>query len=356
MDNRKRILVAPLNWGLGHATRCIPIIRALLNHGLEPVIASDGDALALLKKEFPMLCFVEFPSYKIQYAEKAKYFKLKMLWDTPVILKAIAAENRQTRELVEDLGVCGIISDNRLGVSSKKVPSVFITHQLNVLTGNTTWLSSKVHQIIIQKFDQCWVPDVKGEPNLSGRLGHLTKQNSNIKYIGALSRLNTLDNEKIYDLMVLISGPEPQRSMLESKLLEQLSHYTGEVIFIKGKIEAQQEVVRKNNVLLYNYMNTAQLEKALNQSKLVLSRSGYTTVLDLAKLGKQAFFIPTPGQYEQEYLAERLEQENLVPYCKQEDFELKMLDRVSAYKGLSAVDTELDLFPFFALFKGERKL
>src|SRR5690606_37833384 len=113
---------------------------------------------------------------------------------------------------------------------------------------------------------------------------------------------------------VLISGPEPQRSMLESKLLEQLSHYTGEVIFIKGKIEAQQEVVRKNNVLLYNYMNTAQLEKALNQSKLVLSRSGYTTVLDLAKLGKQAFFIPTPGQYEQEYLAERLEQENLVPY------------------------------------------
>src|SRR5690606_34426948 len=135
---------------------------------------------------------------------------------------------------------------------------------------------------------------------------------------GALSRLNTFDHEKIYDLMVLISGPEPQRSMLESKLLQQLSGFTGEVIFIKGKIEAQQEVVQNGNVLIYNYMNTAQLEKAFNQSKLVLSRSGYTTVLDLAKLGKRAFFIPTPGQYEQEYLAERLDQENLVPYCKQE--------------------------------------
>jgi len=353
MDNGKRILVAPLNWGLGHATRCIPIIRELLNHDLEPIIASDGDALALLKKEFPQLGFVEFPSYKIQYAEKARYFKLKMLWDTPKILKAIRAENRQTKQLVASLGVCGIISDNRLGVSCKKVPSVFITHQLNVLTGSTTWFSSKVHQKIIQKFDQCWVPDVEGTPNLSGRLGHLDKENPKVKYIGALSRLNALKDDKIFDLMVLISGPEPQRSMLESKLLKQVANFDGDVVFIKGKIEAQQEIIQKNNVLIYNYMNTEQLEKTINQSKLVLSRSGYTTVLDLAKLGKRAFFIPTPGQYEQEYLAKRLEQENLVPYCKQEDFELKMLDRASEFKGLSAITSELDISRFFGLFKGE---
>lgn len=353
MDNRKRILVAPLNWGLGHATRCIPIIRGLLDHDLEPIIASDGDALALLKKEFPQLSFVEFPSYNIQYAEKAKYFKLKMLWDTPKILKAIAAENRQTRQLVECLGICGIISDNRLGVSCKKVPCVFITHQLNVLTGTTTWFSSQVHQRIIKKFDECWVPDVKGEPNLSGRLGHLTRDKPAIKYIGALSRLNTLDEEKIYDLMVLISGPEPQRSMLETKVLKQLSGYAGEVIFIRGKIEAQQEITRKDRILIYNYMNTEQLEKAFNQSELVLSRSGYTTVLDLAKLGKRAFFIPTPGQYEQEYLAKRLEKQRLVPYCKQEDFDIEMLERVSDFKGLSAVDSELNLNSFFGLFQGK---
>lgn len=355
MENRKRILVAPLNWGLGHATRCIPIIRALLDQNLEPVIASDGDALALLKKEFPRLGFVEFPSYRIQYAEKARYFKLKMLWDTPKILKAIALEKKQTKQLVETLGICGIISDNRLGVSYSNVPSVFITHQLNVLTGTTTWISSKIHQEIIKKFDQCWVPDVAGDPNLSGKLGHLKNQNPKVKYIGAVSRLNTLENEKIYDLMVLISGPEPQRSMLEAKLLQQLSRYSGEVIFIKGKIEAKQEVIKKNNILLYNYMNTSQLEKAFNQSKLVLSRSGYTTILDLAKLGKRAFFIPTPGQYEQEYLAKRLEQEKLVPYCKQDDFELKMLDRVAGFRGLSAVDAELDLSAFFSLFKSERE-
>lgn len=356
MDNRKRILVAPLNWGLGHATRCIPIIRELLAQNLEPVIACDGDALALLKKEFPQLCFIEFPSYKIRYAEKARYFKLKMLWDSPKIFKAISAEKKQTEQLVTSLGISGIISDNRLGVSCKKVPSVFITHQLNVLTGNTTWFSSKIHQEIIKKFDQCWVPDVAGIPNLSGRLGHLKKQNPKVKYIGALSRFNYLKNDEIYDLMVLISGPEPQRSMLESKLLQQLAHYPGEVLFVQGKIEAKQKVVQKNNILRYNYMNTTELEKAFSQSKLVLSRSGYTTVMDLAKLGKAAFFIPTPGQYEQEYLAKRLEKANLVPFCEQDKFELSMLERVAGFRGLSEVGRELNLSTFLRFFKGEREL
>lgn len=353
MVNRKRILVAPLNWGLGHATRCIPIIKALIKHDMEPVIASDGVALGLLKKEFPELSFVEFPSYQIQYAQKAKYFKLKMLWDSPKILKAIKAEKEQTRQLVEAMDISGIISDNRLGVSSKKVPSVFITHQLNVLTGHTTWFSSKVHQEIIKKFDECWVPDVEGTPNLSGKLGHLKKEDPKVKYIGALSRLSKLDLEKAFDLMVLISGPEPQRSMLESKLMDQVSRFSGTVLFVKGKIEESQEIIQKDHVLIYNYMNTAQLEKALNQSKLVLSRSGYTTVLDLAKLGKHAFFIPTPGQYEQEYLAERLEQENLVPYCKQEDFELKQLERIPSFKGLSSIESNLNFDTFFGLFKGK---
>lgn len=353
MYNRKRILVAPLNWGLGHATRCIPVVRSLINHGFEPVIASDGDALALLKKEFGELSFVSFPSYEIQYAEKAKYFKLKMIWDSPKIIKAITQEKKQTEDLVESMGISGIISDNRLGVCSKKVPSVFITHQLNVLTGNTTWFSSKVHQKIIQKFDQCWVPDVEGTPNLSGKLGHLKKPDPKVKYIGPLSRLNRSKQEVIYDLMVLLSGPEPQRSILESKLLEQLGRYSGKVIFIRGKIESEQSVNKRNDLVIYNYMNSEQLEKTFNQSKLVLSRSGYTTVLDLAKLGKSAFFIPTPGQYEQEYLAERLEKENLVPYANQDDFELSMLSRMPSFKGLSAIESNLKLGDVFGLFKGE---
>lgn len=356
MTQKKRILVAPLNWGLGHATRCIPIVNALKKQGFEPVIASDGVALSLLAKEFPKEQFIELPSYQIEYAEKGKNFKLKLLWDSPKMLKAISAEKKLTKQLVKDLELDGIISDNRLGVYSKKVPSVFITHQLNVLTGNTTWLSSKIHQQIIKKFDACWVPDVEGTPNLTGKLGHLKKPLGNILYIGPLSRLHKKEAPKIYDLMVLLSGPEPQRTLLENHLLAETLKFKGEVLFVKGKVEPQQIMVKEGHLTIFNFMGSRELEIALNQSAMVLCRSGYTTVMDLAKLQKTAFFIPTPGQYEQEYLAKRLEKQGLVPYSNQESFKIEKLKKVPMYAGLKDFSTEIDFESLFALFKGEGKL
>ncbi|MFI2741317.1 glycosyltransferase [Zhouia sp. PK063] len=353
MGKNRRILVAPLNWGLGHATRCIPIIEALLAHNFTPVIASDGVALSLLRKEFPSLEAVELPSYKIEYAKEGKNFKLKMMWDSPKIMKAVKAEKLLIKQLIEDLKIDGIISDNRLGVRSKTIPSVFITHQLNVLTGNTTWFSSKMHQAIIKKYDECWVPDVAGKPNLTGKLGHLKKEKFPIKYIGPISRLQKKNLEKKYDLMVIISGPEPQRTLLENHLLNELPNFDGNVIFIRGKIQPEQQIQQHKNMKIYNFMNSAELETAFNQSEMVLSRSGYTTVMDLAKLEKKAFFIPTPGQYEQEYLAERLKKHEIVPYCSQEEFTVKKLKKVAIYKGLSAFTTELNFDNLFNLFQGK---
>lgn len=353
MSDKKRILVAPLNWGLGHATRCIPIIHALQDEDFEPVIASDGVALSLLKKEFPELEAHELPSYDIEYAKKGKNFKLKMIWDSPKMLTAITKERKAVDTMVEELKLDGVISDNRLGIQAKNVPSVFITHQLNVLTGNTTWLSSKIHQNIIKKYDECWVPDFKDKPNLSGKLGHLKKEKKNIKYIGPLSRLEKKDLPKVYDLMVILSGPEPQRTMLEEILLKELPHYNGKVLLVKGKIEDEQVRTETDNMVIYNYMGKEDLEKAFNESELILSRSGYTTVMDLAKLGKKAFFIPTPGQYEQEYLAKRLKKKGLVPYCKQDDFSIKKLDNISAYSGFGNLSFQLDFDSLFSLFKGE---
>lgn len=331
-------MIAPLNWGLGHATRCIPIVRALLEHGYIPILASDGSALALLEKEFPQLESVELPSYKINYAKKGSNFKLKMIWDSPKMIKAIAKEKRKTKVFVAELALDGIISDNRLGVYSKKVPCVFITHQLNVLTGNTSWMSSKVHQKIIRKFTACWVPDVEDKPNLSGKLGHLKKKLPNVTYIGPLSRFEKTILPKSYDLMVLLSGPEPQRSFLEKRLLTELEDYSGRVLFVKGVMEQQQKtkttIMRKAIITQYNYMKTSELQQAFGESKLVISRSGYTTIMDLAKMEKKAFFIPTPGQYEQGYLAKRLQRKGMVPYCKQEDFKMELLDGLDAYTGL----------------------
>ncbi|MBU2950750.1 glycosyltransferase [Tamlana agarivorans] len=347
---KKQILVAPLNWGLGHATRCIPIINALIAENLTPIIASDGDALALLQKEFPTLLSIELPSYNVTYAKNGKHFKLKLIKDSPKLLKAIKNEKKAVSKILEEHDISGIISDNRLGVRNKKVPSVFITHQLYVLSGSTSWLSTKMHQKFIQKFDQCWVPDVPGEPNLSGKLGHVKTFDIPTEYIGPLSRFTPNDDLIKHDLMVLISGPEPQRTFLEEKLLVELKNYNGKVIFVKGKMEGTQTKAVLGNLTIYNFMTSKLLEQTINESTLILSRSGYTTVMDLAKLNKKAFFIPTPGQFEQEYIAERLWELSIVPTCSQDEFTIEKLNEVAAYEGLKAFDFEPDYKALFSLF------
>nr|WP_321221812.1 glycosyltransferase [uncultured Psychroserpens sp.] len=347
---KKRILIAPLNWGLGHATRCIPIIHALINHDFVPIIASDGTALSLLKKEFPDLDCVELPSYKITYPKKGKHFKLKMLQSSPKLAKAIKAEKKAIAQIITAYNIDGIISDNRLGVHNKNLPCVFITHQLQVLSGNTTWLSTKLHQNIIKQFNECWVPDNLGQTNLSGKLGHTMLYDIPIKYIGPLSRFSKKELTVKYDVMVLLSGPEPQRSLFEKKLLIEFKNYNGKVIFIKGVIEDEQQVCEENNMLIYNFMTSSQLENAINASKIIVSRSGYTTLMDLTKLSKDAFFVPTPGQFEQEYLAERLTTLGIAASCKQDEFTIDKIEDTSKYKGLSAMDYEVNYKKLFNLF------
>lgn len=349
----KNILVAPLNWGLGHATRCIPIIKALEENGYNPVIASDGVALSLLKKEFPHLIALELPSYNIEYAKKASNFKWKLIKNSPKTVSAILAEKQLVKKLIKEYNLIGIISDNRLGVHNKKIPCVFITHQLTVLSGKTTWISSKLHQFFIRKFTECWIPDVNESSNLSGKLGHLKQTNLNLKYIGILSRLEKKKLPIKYQLMVILSGPEPQRTLLEEKLIMVLDGYKEKVVFIKGKVQYEQIVTENNNITFYNYMQTEQLEKTFNESEIVLCRSGYTTIMDLAKLEKKAFFIPTPGQFEQEYLAKKYKKEGRLPTAKQDKFKLDDLFGVQLYPGLPKLNSEVNWNQLFLLFESE---
>ena len=351
--NTKNILIAPLNWGLGHATRCIPIIQELEKNGFTPIIASDGIALQLLQKEFPHLESVALPSYEIEYAKEGNDFKWKLIKNSPKMIQAIFEEKKFVKELIKKYDLKGIISDNRLGVYSKKVPCVFITHQINVLSGKTTWISSKIHQYFIKKFDECWVPDFQESGNLSGKLGHLRSNYLNLKYIGPLSRLEKKELDSKYKLMVILSGPEPQRTMLEEKLIAELQNYNGEVIFIKGKVEANQKREVKRNITYYNFMTSKEIETTFNHSEIVLCRSGYSTIMDLAKLGKKAFFIPTPGQYEQEYLAKRFKRNGFIPYAKQDDFIIENLLEVQLYGGLPKLKREINWKQLLVLF--ERK-
>lgn len=354
MPEKKTILVAPLHWGLGHATRCIPIIRALLAHRFNVLIASDGAALLLLQKEFPNLETVELPAYNITYPKNGGLFKWAMLLKLPQIKKTMIAENKLVAQLVKKRKIHGIISDNRFGVRNTEVPSVYITHQLNVLTGNTTFFSSKLHQDIIKKFNACWVPDVADKvDNLSGKLGH-PKRPFPVHYIGPLCRMKIETGPKTIAVLLLLSGPEPQRSLFEEKLKNVFSESEKDILMVRGLVEKTQEWGSFGNIRTVNFLQGNDLETVINKSEMVVCRSGYTTLMDLCMLEKKAFFIPTPGQYEQEYLAKRLKDMQIAPSCNQADFNLNKLQEIAAYKGLKALGRHsVDFSGLFSLFQGE---
>lgn len=351
----KTIMVAPINWGLGHATRCIPIIQALLQENFEVIIASDGASRNLLRKEFPNINSIQLPSYNITYPSNGRSFKLKMLKSLPHIYKVMKEEEIVINGMVERGEIDGIISDGRFGVFSHKIPSVYITHQLNVLTGGTTFFSTRLHQKIIKKFDECWVPDVKDMAlNHSGILGHLSESPFPVRYFGIVSRMKPLERSKNIDILALISGPEPQRTYLEKRLKKILAKSDKAVVMVRGVIEEEQNWEEYGNIRIVNFMESGELENTINKSELIISRSGYTTIMDLAVLEKKAFFIPTPGQYEQEYLANHLNELGISPFCKQNEFNLEKLDAVSVYRGLKpSSHSSEDFTHLFALFHGE---
>ncbi len=350
MVKQKTILVAPLHWGLGHATRCIPIIKALIKYNFNVIIASDGAALWLLQKEFPKLLSIELPSYNIRYPKNKNFFLWRMFLQVPKILKVISSEKKIIRKLIYERKIDGIISDNRFGIRSINVPSVYITHQLKVLMGPATFISSKIHQRIIKKFDECWIPDSEGSHNLSGELGHLIKTKLNIKYMGPLSRMKRILLPKKHDFLILLSGPEPHRSLLEERMIRVFKDLDQKILLVRGVVENKQLKTYIKKIEIVNFLLSNELESAINESELVISRSGYTTIMDLTALEKKAFFIPTPGQPEQEYLAKRLKNLEIVPSCNEDDFTFKKLDDISMYKGLLKNNTSVNFEKLFSFF------
>ena len=309
------------------------MINALIQNRYTPIIASDGDALHLLRKEFPNLKYLELPSYNINYSRDGVSLKYKMLLNAPKIMRASTSEKSIVHKIIDKEGISGIISDNRFGVRSKKVPSIYITHQLNVFSGNTSFLTSLTHQKIISKFDSCWIPDYKGNISLAGKLSNLEHSKLNIKYLGPISRFSYEESPKKNDLLIILSGPEPQRSLLEKMLTAELKNNNKRILFVRGVLSEKQEVSQTKNIKTVNYMLFGELQAAINESELVLARSGFSTIMDLEKLMAKAFFIPTPGQYEQEYLAEYLEQKKIAPYANQQNFKIEMIDRIKQYTG-----------------------
>lgn len=334
----KRILIAPLDWGLGHATRCIPLIRHLSSTGHQPIIAASGRPKMLLKLEFPDVETVEFDGYDISYPEGSG-MAWKMFRSIPRILRRIRQEHAELEQLIDTLNLDAVISDNRFGLHTDRIPCVYMTHQVMIKAPIFESLLHKMHLNYMKRFTQVWVPDSQAN-GLSGDLGHKYPLPENGIFVGPLSRFRHVKAENATDVLVIISGPEPQRTRFEKLVLAQLDSFEGRVVAVLGTPDKQVDRSVRNTRIV-SHLNAMQLQNELAAAKLVVSRSGYSTIMDLSALGKQAVFVPTPGQTEQEYLAKKFDGEGLHMMMKQSDFNLERAwDLRTGYKGFSPNEAE----------------
>ncbi len=327
MSQKPRILVCPLDWGLGHAVRCVPVIRELIDAGAQPVIAADAGPLHLLRQEFPNLAWIKFPGVPVRYPTHGRFMPLYMSLQTPRQLLGIAKESRFIKKAITNLNIQGIISDNRYGAFSDRIPSVFITHQLNIQTGfgPTDFLAKKLNRHFTSSFSEIWVPDFEGDQNLSGLLAHGNKPPENTTFIGPLSRFTELSEKtKIYDAALILSGPEPQRTRLENLFLNQVKEFPNlNFLLIRG-IEGNPNDVTAH-VEIIDLAGTGEIQHAYALSKKTICRSGYTSIMELYSIGLHAHLVPTPGQTEQEYLARYLSEKGIFTYSTQDQFNLRSI-------------------------------
>ena len=321
-----RILVAPLDWGLGHATRCIPIINYLLEQRVEVLLAASGDSYILLKKEFPEVPIFLMKGIEIRYARHKKNLPFKLLLQLPGLLRAVHRERLFLKKMVHAHHIDAVISDNRAGMHYKKIPCVYITHQLSIKTANrfTETILRQVHNYYIKKFNACWVPDDES-PGLAGALSHPAKLLPHAKYMGPLSRFRrTGDVSVTTGILVILSGPEPQRTLLEQIILAQLKNTAGTALVVRGLPgDAILPIADRPGITIRNYLDTGELQEAILGAGVIICRSGYSSIMDLVTLGRSAILVPTPGQTEQEYLGHSLMQRQYFYCMPQDEFDLE---------------------------------
>ena len=349
---QKTIVIAPLDWGLGHAARCIPIIKELQTYHVNVIIAADGAVKTMMKQEFPQLLLIDLPGYKIKYSKNKRWFNAYLVIQFPKIIASIIKEHFWLKKVAKKYLVDAVISDNRFGLYHSSITSVYITHQLFIKTGNyiTEKIAGAMHRWFINKYHQCWVPDFEGGNNIAGNLSHPEILPGNVKYIGCLSRFEqTAATQKEVDVLIILSGPEPQRTIFENMLLSQLDEFQGSVLMVRGlpgldkQTDNPSEFTFKKNIVFKNHLTAQAMSQAIQSSRIVLSRSGYTTIMDLLKLGRNAILVPTPGQAEQEYLANFLSQKQVFFTAEQDGFLLgELINQANAflYK-MPAYDMEL---------------
>lgn len=327
----KRILLAPLDWGLGHATRCIPLLHWLLANSNDITIACNAAQKAIFLKEFKCINFLELRGYEIRYATRKRLLPFVIISQIPKILFRIYKEHRWLQNILQDNSFDIILSDNRYGLYTNQAYTIFITHQLQIQTPKFfTRIVQVINYSFINRFNTCWVPDYGEWPGLAGSLSHpKVLPKIPIHYIGPLTRIKPLEKMGIvYKWLLILSGPEPQRTILETKLLIWMRTHTQPCVLLRGipNPTHTQYIHVPAHCSVINYASTEEIEHLLQISKYLISRSGYTTIMEMINTGMNCIFIPTPAQTEQEYLAANLMQQNLCfSFSQDDDFETMLL-------------------------------
>lgn len=350
-----RILIAVLNWGLGHATRCTPLIQACLSTGFPVHLASDGKAYDYLKLTFPDLPIHLLPSYEVSYGKKRMGLlnTIQLAWNS---FRVVNKERRALEKIIRENQIRMVFSDNRLGLHSNLVNCYYITHQLRINAGIFSTIATKIHRHYYSKYRAVIVPDTP-EHLFSGDLSRPVSQEDKIFFCGPLSRLYPLEEKEITnetDLLIILSGPEPLRTTFENQILSAATSFQGNITLLRGLVNTPIEVPR--NVRVFNHLSGIELSREIQAAKVVLSRAGYSTIMDLAQFGSKSILIPTPGQGEQEYLAHYFYEKGMAVVCTEEtlDLNLHFHEALNLNEGIPKIKTALE--DYLTFFKVKEKV
>lgn len=317
-----KILVAPLNWGLGHASRCVPLIQRFLDEGHEIILGGDGESLTLLRKHFPTLRYVYLAPLNLRYSKGSRQVWV-MIKTLPKLIAWSFKDHAMLAAVLREEPIDRVISDNRFGLYNRHTECIYMTHQLHImLPKGWRWaesLAARLHARVYARFNKVWIPDCKEiEKSLSGKLSH---RKADVEFIGPLSRFEMsryrdIEISKSYDVVAVLSGLEPQRTMLEKEVV---TRYTGKeerVLIVQGLMNRPNVRIKRSNITIVPYLSDAELVPALLGANRIIARSGYSSIMDFDALGvlDKTELIPTPGQPEQEYLVTWIAQKSL--FCK----------------------------------------
>lgn len=339
-SNKKRFFISPLDWGLGHASRLVPIIHFLQEKGHLIFLGTNPKNSAFYQAIFPNIPQIAIKGYGITYAKKHTAFKLFL--QIPRIKLAIFREYFHLKKIVKEHNIDTIISDSRFGLWNKKTKNYILSHQLQILYPSHLWPFGRIlnwtNKLLLNRFDICLIPD--SEDHLFSGLLSKNDKIKNQKFIGPLSRFSLIESSQIRQskqLVFVLSGPEPQRTLFEEMIIDQLKQSSFSALIISGEPEKKYEKQIGPNIKKVAHLPDVEFAKTLQEAAVVFSRSGYSSIMDYAVLQlKQVILIPTPHQTEQEYLAQKLKKSKNCYSCSQKDFSLKeVLENVKFYNGFS---------------------